>query len=93
MHMSETEIQEHLAFYLDDSLYGTIDTVGAMLILFSLDGKMHFRGQVPIETAVRCFRNMADRLEGTVTPAIDDGSVIAVAPPVARPELPEMDHP
>ena len=89
--MTTEELQEHLARFLLPPLHGTTDTCGAMLVLFSIDGRMHFRGQVSIETAIRCFRNMADRLEGTVTPAIDDGSVVATAPPVARPDMPEPD--
>ena len=91
-HMTPEEIQEKLSLALMFASSVAADISGGMVIVFSEDGKMHFRGQVPIETAIRCFRNMADRLEGTVTPAIDDGSVVATAPPVAPEHHPgDMD--
>ena len=89
--MTPEEIQDKLALALVFASSVAADISGGMVVVFAEDGKMHFRGQVPVQTAIRCFRNMADRLEGTVTPAIDDGSVIANAPPIREPDSPEMD--
>ena len=57
------QIQEHLSIDMMTVMASAEDISGALLAVITTYGKMHFVASLPMQAAIRAFRNMADALE------------------------------